>query len=218
MSGAEVENAVNVVNWKISGGGHYDGLMMGDSNTSIIGDFDLEPWPQRTKQVLAAGLPGNGIVNIAYEQSQNNWIARLCPKFVLIYVGINDALFVNQSTWLTPAAWAASYQALAQAAISAGAIAVCASYHMPGASAATLISAAQLAAYNLQIRTTVHDALYYTNPGKFVYVEVAGSLTDPTTGYTPDALLVDGEHFTQETERHWVKRYFEDALSATPEF
>jgi GDSL-like Lipase/Acylhydrolase family len=215
MSGTtETENAVNVINWKIAGGGLYDGLMLGDSNTAIIGDFELEPWPKRHKQVLAAGLPGNGVVNVAYEQSTNNWIARLAPKFVVIYLGINDALFANQATWLTPAAWAASYQSIAQAAISAGAIAVCATYHMPGVSASGLISAAQLAAYNVQIRTTVHDALYYANPTKFIVVEVAGSLADPATGLTPDNLLVDGEHFTQNTIRQYVRRWIEDGLSA----
>lgn len=220
MSGTiENENAVNVINWKINGGGRFDGLMLGDSNTAVMGDFTLEPWPQRPKRVLAAGLPGNGVVNIAYEATAaNSWLTALAPKFVILYIGINDALFANQSSWLTPTAWAAAYQALAQAVINAGAVVVCASYHMPGASAASLISSTQLAAYNTQVRTTVHDALYYANPGKFIYIEVAGSLANPTTGYTPDALLIDGEHWNENTIRLYPRRYFEDALSVMTAF
>lgn len=212
------ENAVNVINWKIAGGALYDGLMLGDSNTAVMGDFELEPWPKRPKRVLAAGLPGNGVINLAYEQTLNCWITRLAPRFVIIYLGINDVLFANQASWLTPEDWAASYRSMAQAAISAGAIAVCCSYHMPGASAAGLISAAQLGLYNTQVRTTVHDALYYANPGKFIYVEVSGSLADPATGLTPDTLLIDGEHLSQDTIRRYLHRWFEDALTQSTVF
>lgn len=216
----ETENAANVADWIVKGGAKHDGLMIGDSNTAIMGTFDVEPWPGRPKRVLSIGLPGNGIANLAYEQAQHGWIAALKPKFVIIYAGINDVLFANQASWMTPAAWAASYLSLAQAAVDAGAIAICASYHMPGASAASLISKTQLAAYNEQVRTTVHDALYYPNLPllKFIYVEISGSLADPATGYTPDSLLYDGEHISQDTKRRFIRPYLENALAAADPF
>lgn len=209
----------NIINWTMQGGGLFDGLMLGDSNTSLMRDFELELWPKRRKSVMAAGLPGNGIVNIGYAATvANAWITTLRPKFVIIYAGINDCLFTNQASWLTPAAWAAAYQSLAQAVIDSGAVVVCASYHMPGSIAAGLISAAQLALYNTQVRTTVHDALYYMYPGKFIYVEVGGSLTDPTTGFTPSPFLMpDGEHLTQATFQI-IKKYLESAISVMTPF
>lgn len=209
----------NIINWTGAGGAQYDGLMLGDSNTSLIRDFTVEPWPKKPKRVMAAGLPGNGILNVAYAASMNNWLSLFKPKFVILYIGINDCLFANQASWLTPAAWAAAYQALAQSVINAGAVVVCASYHMPGVSASGLISAALLALYNTQVRTTVHDALYYANPGKFIYVEVSGSLMNPLTGLTPSSyLLPDDEHWTQLTATKTVRRYFEDALAVLAPF
>ena len=211
-------NDVNVIDWKIGGGGQYDGIMIGDSNTAILGDFTLTPWPQRPKRVLAAGLPGNGVVNLAYEMTQNNWLSLLKPRFVIIYLGINDCYFANQASWLSPADWANSYQSIAAAAIAAEAVAVCCPYHMPSSAGAGLVSAAQLAAYNNQVRTTVHDNLYYTHPNQFVVVEVAGSLTG-SNGLTPDSVLqADGIHWTEETMRRDIKRWLEDGLAATTPF
>lgn len=211
------ENAVNVINWKIAGGSFYDGIMIGDSNTAIMSDFTLEPWPKKPKRVLSAGLPGNGVVNLAYAAQQNNWFGLLKPKFAIIYLGINDCYFANQSSWLSVEDWAASYLSLASAVIASGAIAVCATYHMPSSLGAGLVSAAQLAAYNNQVRSTVHDALYYANPTKFMIVEVAGSMA--ANGLTPDSMLLgDGIHFTGDTIRQFVHRWFEDGLNSSVVF
>jgi hypothetical protein len=217
MTAIDDGNAINVIGYQLPA--KWDVIVLGDSNTAAMGNVVIEPWPRRHLSVLAAGLPGNGVVNVAYAAAMNNWIAGSGAKVVIIYLGINDCVIANEASWLTPAAWAASYAGIVSAALAAGASVVCETYHLPGESIKSLVSTTQLQAYNAQVRTTIHDTFYYDNLTRFAILDTEGSFRSVGSDgllYTAAQNLLDGEHLTPDTQRLYRKRWWEDTIGRFP--